>query len=114
MEETGGAMAPESPLRDGTDHPSPSGRPEPAFVYALGRVEPRFPSLAVEKEFAQTRGRSPTEGLTDHQVLRTLISERQNRYLARQLCWILLIEGLETYILRPRDPVDLELLLDCV
>ncbi len=43
-----------------------------------------------------------------------MISDRQNRYLARQLCWVFLIEGLETYILVPRDPVDLELLLGAV
>ena len=28
-----------------------------AYVYALGRIEPRFPDLAVEKEFAQATGR---------------------------------------------------------
>jgi len=86
----------------------------PSFVYALGRIEPRFPSLAVEKEFAQASGRGENKGLTDHQVLQAVISERLNRYLARQLCWVLLIEGLETYILVPRDPVDLELLLETV
>src|SRR5688572_9482706 len=30
--------------------------PGPAFVYALGQIEPRFPTLAVEKEFAQVVG----------------------------------------------------------
>jgi hypothetical protein len=39
---------------------------------------------------------------------------RQNRYLARQLCYVLTIEGLETYILVPRDPVDFELLVDAI
>ena len=28
----------------------------PPFVYAIGRIEPRFPSPAVEKEFAQAMG----------------------------------------------------------
>jgi hypothetical protein len=93
--------------------PPPEGAPPP-FVYALGRVEPRFPSLAVEKEVAQALGRGENEGLTDHQALQALVSERQNRYLARQLCWVFLIEGLETYILAPRDPADLELLTEAV
>jgi hypothetical protein len=35
--------------------PSPE-RPEARFVHALGRVVPRFPSLAVEREFAQVLG----------------------------------------------------------
>src|SRR4051812_14662123 len=74
------------------------------FVYALGRIEPRFPSLAIEKECAQAMGRGENSGLTDRQALQSLLSERSNRYLARQLCWIYTIEGLETYILWPRDP----------
>ena len=85
-----------------------------SHIYALGRVEPRFPRLAVEKEFAQATGRAETTGLTDRQALHTVLSQRQNRYLARQLCYVLTIEGLETYILVPRDPVDFELLVDAV
>jgi len=85
-----------------------------AYVYALGRVEPRFPRLAVEKELAQATGRAETAGLTDRQALYTVLSQRQNRYLARQLCYVLTIEGLETYILQARDPADLELLIEAV
>lgn len=83
----------------------------PAFVYALGQIEPRFPSLAIEKEFAQAIGSPGNAGLTDRQTLKGVISERQNRYLARSLCWVFVIEGLETYILLPRDPADVELLV---
>jgi hypothetical protein len=85
----------------------PGGR----FVYALGRIEPRFPTLAVEKELAQVTGRANTSGLTDRQALQTVLSQRQNRYLARQLCWVLTVEGLETYLLTPRDTADLDLLV---
>jgi hypothetical protein len=85
-----------------------------SYIYALGRVEPRFPSLAVEKEFAQATGRAETAGLTDRQALQSVLSERPNRYLARQLCWVLTIEGLETYILQPRDPADFDLLVEAV
>lgn len=85
-----------------------------SFVYVLGRVEPRFPTPAVEKEFAQATGRAETAGLTDRQALHTVLSQRQNRYLARQLCYVLAIEGVETYILQPRDPADFELLIEAV
>ena len=85
-----------------------------AYVYALGRVEPRFPRLAVEKELAQATGHAETAGLTDRQALHAVLSQRQNRYLVRQLCWVFTIEGLETYLLQPRDPVDLELLVEAV
>jgi PatG C-terminal len=91
----------------------PTSRSEPpSFVYALGRIEPRFPSLSVEKEFAQVVARTDTAGLNDRQAFRAAISERQNRYLARNLCWVLVIESLETYVLVPRDPTDLDLLIE--
>jgi hypothetical protein len=86
----------------------------PRYVYAIGRIEPRFPSPSVEKEFAQATGRAETAGLTDRQALHKVLAHRQNRYLARQLCWVMTIEGLETYILAPRDPADLDLLVEAL
>jgi len=85
-----------------------------SYVYALGRIEARFPSPSVEKEFAQVVGRADTKGLTDRETLHSILSKRENRYLARQFCWVLTIEGLETYILTPRDPVDIELLVEAI
>lgn len=90
----------------------PRARGGPFYVYAIGRVEARFPSLGVEKEFAQVSGRTDAAGLTDRQVLHTLLSQRQNRYLARLMCWVFTVEGLETYLLQPRDPADFDLLID--
>jgi hypothetical protein len=84
------------------------------YVYAIGRIEPRFPEQSIEKEFAQATGRAETAGLTDRQAVQKVLSQRQNRYLARQLCWVLTIEGLETYILSPRDPYDLEQLIEAL
>ena len=89
-------------------------RAAPSYIFAIGRIEMRFPSLAVEKEFAQATGRADTAGLTDREAIRAVLSERNNRYLARQICWVLSIEGLETYILSPRDPADFDLLLEAV
>jgi PatG Domain len=83
-----------------------------SYVYAIGRVEGRFPNLAVEKEFAQATGRTDTAGKTDQQTFHAVLSERGNRYLTRQLCWVLTIQGLETYLLQPRDPADVELLVE--
>ena len=86
----------------------------PVFVYAIGRIDPRFPRPDVEKEFAQAIGRAETAGLSDRQAAWDVLSQRHNRYLARQLCWVMTIEGLETYILIPRDPADLDLLIDAL
>jgi hypothetical protein len=104
--------------RDGTMlSPQPNGgiaASMPAYVYAIGRITPRFPTLSAEKEFAQATGRAETAGLTDRQALHEVLSQRQNRYLVRQLCWVLTIEGLDTYILQPHDPADLDLLVEAL
>jgi PatG C-terminal len=92
--------------------PAPLHDPVPSFVYALGQIDARFPSLSIEKEFAQATASTDNAGLTDRQTLKTAIEYPQNRYLARSLCWVLVIEGLETYILVPRDPMDLDLFVE--
>ena len=86
----------------------------PSWVYALGNIEARFPSVSVEKEFAQATGRDKTSGLTDRQALHTVLSRPENRYLVRQCCFVMTVEGLETYILTPRDPADVSLLVEAV
>jgi len=93
-------------------NPTSNNMTTSAYVYALGRIEPSFPRLSVEKEFAQATGRAETAGLTDRQTLQTVLSQPENRYLARQLCYVFTIEGLETYILQPGDPADLQTLID--
>jgi PatG C-terminal len=109
----GGALvAPDPPLYEDGGLDGLMGDPVTSYVYAIGQVEPRFPSLAVEKEFAQVTGRADTAGLTNRQALHEVLSDRPNRYLVRQLCWVLTVEGLDTYILVPRDPADVELLVE--
>jgi len=85
------------------------------FVYAIGKIEaPRFPNLAVEKEYAQAAARTETAGKTDQQTFHAVLSKKENRYLVRQLCWVLSIQGLDTYLLRPRDPADIDLLVEAI
>ncbi len=86
----------------------------PAYAYALGRIEARFPRPSVEKEFAQATGRADTAGKTDRAAFHAVLALRENRYLARQLCWVFTVQGLETYILQPRDPADFDLLIDAI
>jgi hypothetical protein len=87
---------------------------KPSFVYAIGQVEARFPNLAVEKEFAQATGRSDTAGKTDQQTFHAVLSMREHRYLVRQLCWVLTIQGLDTYLLVPRDSAEIDLLVEAI
>jgi hypothetical protein len=82
----------------------------PGYVYAIGKLGTRFARLSTEKEFAQVAARTDTKGLTDQQVLQKVLSE--NRYLARQMCWVMSIEGLETYVLLGRESADISLLVE--
>ena len=88
--------------------------PTSAYVYAIGRIEARFPRLSVEREFTQVAGRLETSGQTDPQVFHSVLSQRENRYLARQLCWVFKIQGLETYILQLRDLSDFDQLIEAI
>jgi hypothetical protein len=91
-----------------------NGSGMPSYVYAIGRIEARFPNRAAENEFFQATGRMETAGKTDQQAFHTVLSKRENRYLVRQLCWLLTIQGIETYLLQPRDPVDIDLLVEAI
>jgi hypothetical protein len=111
----GGAV--EAPSTNGAPCPTCSGASAslPATpVYAIGRIEARFPLLSVEKEFAQATGRAETAGQTDQQAFYSVLSQPGGRYLARQLCWVLSVQGLETYILQPRDPGDFDRLVEAI
>jgi hypothetical protein len=91
-----------------------AGVAAPSYVYAIGRIEARFPRLSVEKEFVQATGRVDTSGLTDRESFHAILSRPENRYLVRQLCWIMSVDGLETYLLHPRDSGAVDLLLDAL
>jgi hypothetical protein len=101
-------------VQGGAIGPNATGAGPVSYVYAIGRVEARFPNLAAEKEFAQATGRTDTAGKTDRQTLQAVLSQRENRYLIRQLCWVLSIQGLDTYLLLPRDPADTDLLVGAI
>lgn len=84
------------------------------YIYALGRIEARFPRLSVEKEFAQIVGRGETNGKTDQQVFHSVLSQPENRFLVRQMCWVFSVQGLETYLVQPRNPADYDLLVGAI
>lgn len=106
--------APVYPAAGAASGRSAAAEAEVRYVYALGRVEPRFPSLSIEKEFAQATGRASTAGMTDRQAFYDVLRAPENHYLLHQLCWVFTIEGLDTYILQPRFGDDIDLLLETV
>ncbi|MFZ3168963.1 MAG: hypothetical protein WA130_15220 [Candidatus Methanoperedens sp.] len=86
------------------------------YVYALGRIMARFPTMGVEKEFVQATGRTgkETAGLTNQKTFHSILAKRENRYLVRKMCWVLTIEGIDTYILQPRDSTDFDSLVEAI
>ena len=83
----------------------------PSYVYALGKVTYRFPNKSIELELAQAIGRKPTNdtsGITREEVVYKALTDTANRYLARQICYVFKIGGLETYIVIPTDPLDID------
>lgn len=94
--------------------PESAPMPGPTYVYGIGRIEPRFPNLSVEREYAQVVARLDTTGQTDAQIMRRVLRDRENRYLARHMCWVFSVQGLPTYLVSIRDPADLDLLIDAV
>jgi hypothetical protein len=90
---------------------SEGGKIPLSFVYAIGKVVHRFPNKSIELELSQATGRRPVEettGITHQEVIHKSLTDPNNRYIARQICYILTIEGLETYLLVPADPLDID------
>jgi hypothetical protein len=89
----------------------------PSYIYAIGKVVHRFPNRSLELELAQATGRRPeeeTRGRLREDVVHTALTDPANRYIARQICYVLNIEKLETYILVPSDPLDIDRLADAL
>jgi hypothetical protein len=91
-----------------------AARPAPSYIYAIGRIELRFPSIGIERELAQALAREDTTGKSHSEALHFTLSKPENRYLLRQLCWLLMIEGIPTYALVPRASDDYSLLVESV
>jgi hypothetical protein len=82
------------------------------YVYALGTVYARFPNISLEKEFAQAAQAQQTQSLTERQIQYQVLSQPCNRYIARDMCWVLTIECVDAYILQPRTDDELTQLID--
>ncbi|KJU82907.1 subtilisin-like protein [Candidatus Magnetobacterium bavaricum] len=83
-----------------------------SFIFALGSVDVRFPNMGVEKEFHQIAAAQDVGGVTSKEVRYNVL--KANRHLAKEVCWVLQIEGIDTYILLPSDPFYLDMLVDCI
>lgn len=84
------------------------------FVYVLGQIEARFPNRSIEKGYVQILERSKSANFEHQQAFYSVLSQPENRYLARKLSWILTKEGVPIYILLPTGPEDLVVLLEAI
>ncbi|MFF6772561.1 hypothetical protein ACFY8W_03255 [Streptomyces sp. NPDC012637] len=84
------------------------------YVYALGRVHALFPDLSVQHEYFQAAGAGGRTDSTDAEALYRVLSDPENRYIARQMCFVLSVEGVETHILRPADQTELDELVEAL
>jgi len=96
------------------------------FVYVLGSVDIRFPDQSIFEELNSevariARGQKPDKSgkkeieQREDEDLRSwyfrVLSHRSVRYVARQVCWILEVEGQPAYYLCLRDSHDLDELI---
>ncbi|HEY2290542.1 MAG TPA: hypothetical protein VGM86_07560 [Thermoanaerobaculia bacterium] len=90
----------------------PGGRGQASFVYAMGTIQVRYPNLGVEREVSQAVKALDSAHLTDPEVLHQILAD--HRYLAREVCWVMAVEGIEVYVLIPRDGHVLDQLVEAI
>jgi len=86
---------------DGENQSSGEGDSSPpTYIYTsnLGQIRPVFPSLTIEKEFYQV---APPGIPFSDELLYYVLSQAENLYLAREMCWVYSIGNTETYIIKP-------------
>jgi hypothetical protein len=83
------------------------------FAYGLGRLSVRFPSLGAQQHYAQLVGGDP-DAIIRTADLKETLSKEQNRYLARQMCWVFSGTGADGFLVIPRDGEDVKELLDAL
>ncbi|MGW8762979.1 cyanobactin maturation protease PatG family protein [Streptomyces sp. NPDC055815] len=84
------------------------------YVYVLGRVRAVFPNVSIQHEFFQVAGAGGQTDSTDADAMYRVLSAPENRYLARQMCFVLSVQGVDTYILEATDPTGLDELVEAL
>lgn len=88
------------------------------YIYAVGAIEPIFPSLSVEKEFLQCMDESDLGNEITHDQLFKVFSKksesglRENLYIAKQMVWIFKAKGQRLYIILPDTDETLDNFID--
>jgi hypothetical protein len=84
------------------------------WVYAVGQVGTRCLTEGVERELRQAMGGTDPMDIANLARLRAALTKPENRYLVRELCWVLAVDGIDSYVLAPSDPMDILLLAEAI
>lgn len=80
-------------------------------VLAIGRLRASFPSLGHQREYAEVAAADPDAPITGS-ALKQVIEVAENRYLARQTCWIFTVQANDVFSVVPGTDADLDELVD--
>ncbi|WP_143310351.1 cyanobactin maturation protease PatG family protein [Chitinophaga vietnamensis] len=82
------------------------GAQDLGYIYAIGNIYPTFPNKSLEEEYMYAYQEFRAEG-PPNALFFQVLSQGQNLYIAEKMCWILNIQGVDSYILTPRSNVEL-------
>jgi len=88
------------------DNGNTAPAPPPTPIYSLGKIRAAFPNTSLEKEFDAAAQAIGAQGPRD-QLFYQVLSQGENIDIARNICFIFQIDSIDTYILKPRDYVEL-------
>src|SRR5579885_843190 len=70
------------------------------YVFAIGKLDVRFPSIGIEREFRRCTSLIPdVSSLSRGERLRKVLEA--NQHLAVRVCYVLTIGGVPAYVLAP-------------
>ncbi|GAO44097.1 hypothetical protein [Flavihumibacter petaseus] len=97
---------------DGCSCNKSKGLQEEKYVYAIGKLSVRWPSMGLEREFQQ-RQRALLHGSegSNASIAQVLAA---NFHIAKFSCFVLSIDGIPAYIVRPTGSSILEKLIDAL
>jgi hypothetical protein len=85
------------------------------LVYAIGKLDVRFPSIGIEREFQQRKarlGRASEAGASRGSQIREVLEE--NRHLATRMCYILTVGGVPAYVVAPTSSSQRDDIFDAI
>jgi hypothetical protein len=95
-----------------------SGNSVEQYIYSIGKIDVRFPTIGIEREFQQRERSMPTGHDHDHRLRprgeRLAAVLRMHPHLARSVCFILTVGGTPAYALVPNNTEILQAMLDAV